>query len=259
METGRKLKYTQEGKRHSNITLVFLHGSAMTKEGLLPFAKEFKNYNCIIFDLTAHGESDGEEPTEVAQFAVDVEYSIQQLQQERVMSEKIVLLGYSMGGAIACEIAIRKKVALEGLVFLSSGGNLKDYTPMVDELKAMPIEQFKIEPILVYLLGKNVPKSEAEYIIKLLTVTKTPDAIGYGDLIASNRYDHLEACKEIHLPVLLVHGIDDNIVLPMAAIETWRAIKDSELLMIPYRGHTAIYEDKKLVRDKIFEFLHNIK
>lgn len=247
------LAYTRVGNKESDVTLVFIHGSTMLKEAMLPLALE--EYNCISFDLTAHGESAGEEPEEVAVFAEDVEYSIGQLQQRKEASERIILLGYSMGGAITCEIAIRKKIALVGIVILSSGGNLKAYTPLVDGLKAMPEEQFRTVAILGELFGLDTPASEVERITKQFTELKAEDVTGYGDLMASNRYDNLEACRGIEVPTLLVHGNDDKIVLPMAAVETWKRIENSELLMIPYKGHAAIFEDTELVKQKIAAFV----
>lgn len=249
------LAYRRVGNKDSDLTLVFLHGSTMTKEGMLPLAEEFQNYNCVSFDLTGHGESDGKVPNKISTFAEDVETSIQHLQQQKIVSNKIVLLGYSMGGAITCEVAIRKNLKLSGIVLLSSGGDLKHYSPLIDELKAMPVEQFKTEDILGELFGTNTPKSDMERISALYATTKVPDSIGYSDLITSNGHDHLEACKEIAIPALMVHGNDDKIVLPMAAIETWKSIENSQLLMIPHKGHAVIYEDISLVKDKILSFL----
>ncbi len=255
MERENMLAYTRVGNKESKITLVFIHGSTMLKEAMLPLANELQEYNCFSFDMTAHGESAGEEPEEVAVFAEDVEYTIKQLQQRNEASEKVILLGYSMGGAISCEIAIRKNLELAGIVVLSSGGDLKNYTPLIDGLKTMPAEQFSTEAILGELFGSDTPKSEVERITKQFATLRVDDVIGYGDLMASNRYENLEACKEIKIPTLFVHGNDDKIVLPMAAVETWKRIEGSELLMIPYKGHAAIYEDTKLVTDKIRSFV----
>ena len=253
------LAYKQAGNKDSDTTLIFLHGSTMTKEGMLPLAEEFKDYNCVVFDLTAHGQSEGEEPKEVRTFAEDVEYSIQQLQQQKVVSERMFLLGYSMGGAITCEVAIRKNIKLTGMVLLSSGGDLKHHTPLLGELKAIPAEQFKTEEIVGGVLGTDTSEAEKERIIELFVTTKVSDVIGYGDLMNSNAYDHLDACKEIDIPALMVHGNDDRIVLPTAAIETWKVIRNSQLLMIPYKGHGAIYENTCLVRDKIISFVEMCK
>ncbi|MCM1106523.1 MAG: alpha/beta hydrolase [Blautia sp.] len=258
MERKNMLAYERLGNQASDTTLVFLHGSTMTRGGMLPVAEQFADYNCIVFDLTAHGESGEEEPEEAAVFAEDVEYSVQQLQEKKEISGKLFVLGYSMGGAITCELAIRNRLALSGIVFLSSGADLKHYTPMVEQLKAMPVEEFRTKDILPALFGSDIAKEDADRIMELFLTTKTEDATGYGDLMASNRYDALARCAGITVPAMLVHGSEDKVVLPGAAVETWKAIPGSQLLMIPYRGHGAIYEDPALVRDKIMAFLkHN--
>ena len=136
------LSYKQIGNKNSKCTLVFLHGSTMTKEGMLPFAENFIEHNCIVVDLTAHGESSGEEPKEIKTFAEDVEETILKLQQDEIIGKNVVVLGYSMGGAITCEIALRKKIELSGIVILSSGGDLSNHTPLVDQLKSVPVEEF---------------------------------------------------------------------------------------------------------------------
>ena len=116
-----KISWKVVNRRRGGISLVFLHGSTMTKEGMEPFAKKFKNYNCVVMDLTAHGQSKGEEPKDIAGFAADIEATIRYLKDIKILTGQVVLLGYSMGGAIACEIAIRKKINLSGLVILRMG------------------------------------------------------------------------------------------------------------------------------------------
>ncbi|MBO5033440.1 MAG: alpha/beta hydrolase [Lachnospiraceae bacterium] len=260
MSNGRiMLKYKQTGNSSSETTLIFLHGSTMTKESMLPVAEGFPQYNCIVFDLTAHGESEGEEPYEVAGFLEDLEYSVEQLQQAGVAGEKVVLLGYSMGGAITCEAALRKKLKLAGIVLMGSGADLSSHTPLVDGLKGLPASEFKTAALYSCLFGTDTPEEDQRAITELFASTKTAEEeTGYGDLMASNRYNRLADCGAIDIPVLMVQGNDDRVVLPAAAVETWKAIPGSELLMIPYKGHAAIFEDKELVRDKVQSFVEKL-
>ena len=75
----------------------------------------------------------------------------------------------------------------------------------------------------------------------------------------SNAYDRIAEAKEIDCPALLVHGCEDTIVLPSAAIETWKAIENSQMLMVPYGGHALIFEDSALVAEKIKEFVQRLQ
>lgn len=252
------LAYKQIGDSKCETTLIFIHGSTMTKEGMLPVAEGFTKYNCIVFDLRAHGESLGEEPDEIATFAEDVEYSVAELQKEQIIGEKVVVLGYSMGGAITCEIALRKKMKLSGMVLLGSGADLKNHTPLVDELKDIPAAEFEAASIFSYLFGIDTTEEEKKTVIQLFDSTKVADEIGYGDLMVSNGYNRLAECKDIDVPTILVQGNDDKIVLPTAAVETWKMIPNSELLMIPYKGHAALVEDKELVKEKIITFVEKL-
>ena len=253
------LAYKQIGNPKSERTLIFLHGATMTKEGMLPFAERFPDYNCIVFDLEAHGESGGTEPTEVSQFAKGVEHSIQVLQKEGKITEDLIVMGYSMGGAITCEIAIQGNITLKGIVLLSSGANLDKYTPLVDGLKHVPKEFFDIEDILHYLFGPDSTEEERNAIIKGLQDTKCSNATGYDDLMVANKYNHLSELGKVKVPAMIVHGNDDQIILPMSAIDLWSTLSNSELLMLPYRGHAAILDQGDLIGEKVNSFIKKIK
>ena len=252
------LSFTRMNNLDSEVSLVFLHGSTMTKEEMIPVTKELLEYNCICLDLTSHGESEGEMPKCIGDIAKDVEYTITQLRTNNIIRQNLILLGYSMGGAIACEIALRKKIQCNGIVFLSSGADLLHYTPAIDQLKTISPMDFRIEEIVDELFGNIVEGFEKEQIKNIFLKYCVSSEIGYNDLMISNAYDYLDRGKEVEWPVLIVHGNEDAIILPEAAIQTWQAIEKSQLLLVPYGGHALIYEDSKVVADAVKRFLQNI-
>lgn len=252
------LAYKQMGESKCETTLVFLHGSTMTKEEMIPVAKTFEEYNCICLDLTVHGESKGEMPKCIGDIAEDVEYTITQLRADNIIGQKMILLGYSMGGAIVCEIALRKKIQCNGIVFLSSGADLVHYTPAVDQLKTILPMDFRVEDIVDALFGNIVEGFDKEKIKNMFLEYCVSSEIGYNDLMISNAYDCLDKVKKIECPALIVHGNEDAIILPEAAIQTWKAIEKSQILLVPYGGHALIYEDTKIVTDTVKRFLGDI-
>lgn len=252
------LAYQQLGNQESGYTLVFLHGATMTKAGMVLFAEQFKEYNCIVFDLPAHGESQEKEPKDIKGFAKRVEYSLEALQKEGKVREKLIIMGYSMGGSITCEIALRKKIVIEGMVLLSTGANLNQYTPLVDELKKRPKQAFDSAEFFQYAFGADTTEEQKEMIIDCLNKTKVSDEIGYEDLIVANQYNRISQIKQLQIPAIIVHGNDDQIILPMSAIDLLTNLSKSELLMLPYRGHTALFEETDLIVGKVKSFIEKI-
>ena len=253
------LAYLQAGNTESSTTLVFIHGSTMTKELMLPVAEKFPKYNCIAVDLPAHGQSEGPAPADVEACAEAVEATISHLQNEGVATKNVIIMGYSLGGAIVAEIAIRKKIDLKGIVFLSSCANMDKYTPLVDGLKGMPVEDFHTADIVDYLFGPDTPEEAKAFTTENFLKYGAPEPVGYNDLIIANKYSRLEDIRGLQLPAMIIHGNDDQIILPMAAVGLWNALPNSELLMLPYRGHSAIFDDGDVVAEKINSFIKRIQ
>ena len=128
----------------------------------------------------------------------------------------------------------------------------------MDGLKQIQAEQFEMKDIFSYLFGSDTSRAEKEAIAEKFTATSVSNEVGYGDLMASNKYNRLSECGKIEIPALMVQGNDDKIVLPTAAVATWKEIPDSQLFMIPYKGHAAIYEEQNLVTEKIIDFLQKV-
>lgn len=249
------LAYSQMGNKESDRTIVFIHGSTMTKEGMGLFAKAFAEYNCIVFDLPAHGESYGTKTGGISDCAAAVEASIEDLRECKKIGKKLWIAGYSMGGAITLEIALHKKIAMNGIILLSTGANLDKYTPLIDEIKKKPVSEFQTMDLFLRAFGQDTTEKERQEILQGLEQTKVSDEIGYQDLVYSNGYNRIADVGEIQVPVLIVHGGDDEIILPMSALDLWSSLKNSQLLLIPYRGHTAIFEERDYIVKKVYSFI----
>lgn len=109
---GVRLYYERHGE--SGDPLVFVHGyTGDITDWRLQIAEFSRDYRILVMDLRGHGRS--EAPTDrlsysVALMTVDVEEMV-----NRVGFERYHLLGHSMGGAIAQEIALRSPEKLLSL------------------------------------------------------------------------------------------------------------------------------------------------
>lgn len=235
--------YQQSGNTASPETLLFVHGATMTGAGMMPLAEQFSEYNCITVDLPGHGNSIGDTRLSVEEFADSVIYLMEELQKKKIATESVTMLGFSMGGCITTEAALRNLTWLKRAVVLSSGADLKGNTPLVSKFNALDASEFRAADLYLHLGGRYTTKEELEAEMEVLVAAQCDDPIGLSDLQTAARYSRQADVSQIRIPLLVIAGDDDEIVPVHIPIRLRDAVPESELLILPYRGHSAIYEE----------------
>lgn len=247
--------YEKTGNPESPETLVFIHGATMTGAGMLGFAQQFGEYNCITVDLPGHGHSKGETKTKVEDFADSVMYLIEELQKTNEATETVTVLGFSMGGAITVEISIRKPAWLKRAVVISSGADFKGNTPLIDTFNVLSPNEFHTEDLYQHLGGRYTTKEELQGELDTLMPVKCEDTIGLTDLQTACAYDKLSLASTIDVPLLVVAGDDDEIVPVHISIHLRDTVPNSQMILLPYRGHSTLYEEIEQVVKTIKDFM----
>ena len=105
---GRDLYYYYEkGDKDSDFTLLFIHGASSSSDVWMDEVTSLSNCRSIMLDLPGHGRSAPPGRRTVAHYAAAVEDFIHSLALERP-----ILVGHSMGSAIALAIAHRGLVQI---------------------------------------------------------------------------------------------------------------------------------------------------
>lgn len=249
--------YRQLGNVKSSKTLVFIHGATMTGDGLEPVAMQFCQYHCILIDLPGHGKS-ARKPFETVEDIGDaVSVFLDCLIEQGVISDNVTLFGYSMGGAVSIENALKKKAYIKRLVIISSGANLADYSPLISETVQKTPEEFNSGEFFQHGFGSATSPEEKSFLLNALNATKVDDRVGYCDLLSCSRYNKSDRVRELEIPVLIITGDEDQIVLPDCGIALWQALQHGSIAVIPFRGHTAVYEMLEYTAQIIHRFLQN--
>lgn len=109
------LYYEEEGK--GNHTFVFIHGTGGDNTHLQPVIHHIaKNAKAVAFDLRGHGKSD--KPSQgytIERFADDIQWACNKLGISRP-----ILVGFSMGGNIALELATKEPNFASAVIILDS-------------------------------------------------------------------------------------------------------------------------------------------
>lgn len=226
---GCRTHYRRAGK---GAPLLFLHGAGGMPV-VLPFMERLaQRFDVIVPDHPGYGQSDEPEWLEnihdVAYFYLDF---LQALDLQRV-----ALIGNSMGGWMAMEIAVRNTARIASLVLVSPAGVVAPDAPPADIFLLSPedtIRQLFHDP---------------RFAEERLALPVTPEGV---DLALKNRHTTARLAWEprledpmlpkwlhrIDVPVAIVWGSEDRILPVAMAHELKRHLPKAELTVFERCGH----------------------
>ena len=173
---------------------------------------------------------------------------------------KAHVLGQSMGGMIAQEIAIEHPERVEKLILCSTACGVKRLPPtfrMIKWLFRNPTE-FSPQETLDMLYPKPYMSGNPEeidaFVQRMRTSPPNPASIAMHRQ-ASKKFDSYERLGRIGAPTLIVHGELDWVFRPMHARVLHRRIADSRLLMYANSGHGVLSQERRKVLEEIHRFM----
>jgi pimeloyl-ACP methyl ester carboxylesterase len=241
-----KTHYRRGGKGRP---VVFLHGASGAPV-VLPFMEKLATrYDVVVPDHPGYGASDEPEWLEnihdVAYFYLDFFAALK--------LEKAVVIGSSMGGWMALEMAVRNTGRIGSLVLVSPAGHFAEGARPAD-IFLLPQEE------MVRKLFHD-PK----YAAQRLAIPETPESI---DLGLKNRHTTARLAWEprlhdphlpkwlhrIDVPTSIVWGAQDQILPVATAHDLKRLIPDAELNIFENCGHLPQVEQMEKFCDVVFRF-----
>ena len=128
---GEKIFYFhQQGDPQGQHILVFVHGAGGSHLNWPPQLRRLAGANTYALDLPGHGQSEGQGRTSISAYADFVAAFL-----ETLGLEKVTLVGHSMGGATALDLALRYPEGLAGLVLVGSGARLRVAPAILDGIR----------------------------------------------------------------------------------------------------------------------------
>ena len=233
--------------------LVLLHGAfsaiGTSFGNVLP--ELAKTRQVIAFEMQAHGRTaDIDRPLSMEQMADDTAAALQQLG-----IEDADFFGYSMGGSVALQVAIRHPEVVRKLVLASVTYNMSGVHPgLMEGLAEMKPEMMFGSPWHEeYMRIAPNPEDFATLFAKKTQMDRETQ-----DLPA-------EAIEAIEAPTLLIIG-DSDIVRPEHAVEMFRllgggvmgdlvGLPNSRLAVLPGTTHITLVERADWLLSMITEFL----
>lgn len=171
------------------------------------------------------------------------------------------LVGLSMGGYIAFEMAARAPERIGRLVLMDTSArpDRSDQTVSRHELIAMA-EAEGLGPVMDRLLPLFVAESrlddpELVAVIRRMADDTGLDAFRRQETAIMNRKDARADLAAIACPTLVVVGEKDRLTPPELAREIAEGIPGAELRIVPRSGHLTTLEEPVAVNTLLTEFL----
>lgn len=242
-------------------TLVLVHGLGYARWGWdgLP-DRLAATHEVVLLDNRGIGDSDVPEgPYTAAQMAGDVLAVLDDAGLDRAH-----VVGSSLGGMIAQEVAIRWPERVDHLVLLSTTPGGDEAAPMpqqtVDLLQQMPdLEpQEALRRAVVNAMAPAHVQAQPELVDQILDrrLADPQDPAGWqAQAHAGTTYDGGGRLADVSAPTLVLHGDEDVVVAPANGRLLADRIPDARLVVLEGHGHLPFWEDPARVADEIRGFV----
>jgi pimeloyl-ACP methyl ester carboxylesterase len=263
---GRRATYVDIGSGDGP-AVVFVHGlGGQWQNWLENIPRVARERRVIAPDLPGFGLSEmPREKITIPGYGRFVEALLQQLELDRVD-----LVGNSMGGFVASEVAIQFPPRVERLVLVSAAGISNAsarHTPVLTFARAATALTAFTAARHRAIASRRVTRHAALALVARHPSLLKPDLAwealikgtgkpGFDDALRANlEYDFRERVPEIEQPTLIVWGERDSILPVKDADAFERLIPDSRKVVMEDTGHIPMIERPATFNDLLLDFL----
>jgi len=221
-----------------------------------------KHFKTVIFDKRGVGRSDKLE----GDLTVEIMAANLLGLMDALNINQAHILGHSLGGMIAQELALNNPERIKKLVLCSTtcGGSKAEMPSMATQsimgrLASRGHTKLLVKKAMPHTFSKKFIDENPEFIEKktndfLIMPTEPPTFQAH--IAAWGRYNSCRKLKNIDIPTLIMHGTDDKFIPLEDAYFLDEKIPNSKLIILEGFGHGSILiEDAEKVNNLIWNFI----
>lgn len=228
-----RLYYRRHEDGDRGATLVLVHGAGGNHMHWPAELRRLPDAVVYSLDLPGHGKSDGPARAAIGEYMEALRAFVDALGLAR-----FVLVGHSMGGAIALEYALRHGPRLAGLALVGTAGRLH-VTPQI--LAGLRTDFARtVELLAAQSYAEDADPARLRLFVRRLREVGAD--VLYADFVACDRFDRLADLHRVSTPTLVLCGAADRMTPVDDSRTLAERIPDAQLAVLPAAGHMVMLE-----------------
>lgn len=206
-------------------TIILTHGALGSKADLEELSNVLvkENYKVLSFSFSGHGNTDFETNFNIEQFTLELQQFI--LKNELVHPS---VIGYSMGGYVALNLARRSPVSINKIITLGTKFNWS--SEVVEKEVKMLDAEVMLTKVPAFAKSLEFKHGEKWKALLLRTAELMRD-------ISVNNYLNSESLKTIQNKILVGLGDKDQMVTLEETVNVYKTLPNANLFMLPNTKH----------------------
>lgn len=243
--------FASKGGAFDRPPVVLIHGAGGDHLHWPHNIRRLPGHRVFALDLPGHGKSAGLGRQTISAYAKDIVDWLDEIDIYRA-----IFIGHSMGGAIAQVLALEHSDRVLGLGLVATGAKLGVNPSLLEKLSVPATFPIAVELILNWSYAEGTPKKHIATVKEQLLTTRP--SVMYGDYLACDRFNVMEAINKIEVPTTVICGREDRMTPLKYAKYLVEHIPNAHLTVIPDSGHMVMQEKPQAVAKALEAFVGNV-
>jgi pimeloyl-ACP methyl ester carboxylesterase len=232
--------------RRGGPALILIHGAGGSHLHWPAALRRMPGATVYAVDLPGHGRSEGPGREHIEDYVADIVGFM-----DAVGVSRGVLVGHSMGGAIAQMTALMAPERVAGLVLVGTGARLRVAPALLDGI--LQDARGALALITEWAWG---PEADPAMVARgRQMMARVNPRVVWGDFAACDRFDIRERVGEITAPTLVITGSEDRMTLPRFGQWLAERIPGARFVLVEGAGHMVMLEKPDQVASAVREWL----
>jgi pimeloyl-ACP methyl ester carboxylesterase len=240
-----------EDEKTNRPPVLLIHGAGGTHLSWPPQIRRLIGESTYTLDLPGHGQSEGAGRQSIEAYAEDVILFMQSLKIRAA-----VIVGISMGSAIALTLALKYPKKIKALALLGGGAKMRVAQTVLETAGNPNTFESAVDAINANCFSETAQQNLLQLSRQFMLKMRPPVLL--GDFLACHEFNVSDQLDQIKVPTLVICGAEDKMTPPKFSESLRAGIANSTLHILDHAGHMVMLEQPDEVAELLKRFLDGL-